>query len=54
MQEFFEAVEEEDKLAIGVDSNQNYLSPGNIITSMVKHVDVAVFNTIESVIDGTF
>jgi basic membrane protein A len=32
------------KLAIGVDSNQNYLHPGKILTSMVKRVDVAVYN----------
>ena len=31
-------------LAIGVDSNQNYLKPGTILTSMVKHVDRAVYN----------
>jgi basic membrane protein A len=29
--------------AIGVDSNQDGLAPGKILTSMVKHVDVAVF-----------
>jgi len=27
------------KLAIGVDSNQNYLQPGTMLTSMVKRVD---------------
>jgi basic membrane protein A len=27
------------KLAIGVDANQNYLHPGTMLTSMVKHVD---------------
>ena len=32
------------KLGIGVDSNQNYLHPGKILTSMVKRVDVAVDN----------
>jgi basic membrane protein A len=29
--------------AIGVDSDQDALAPGKILTSMVKHVDVAVF-----------
>jgi basic membrane protein A len=29
--------------AIGVDSDQDGLAPGKILTSMVKHVDVAVF-----------
>jgi basic membrane protein A len=30
--------------SIGVDSNQNYLHPGSVLTSMMKRVDVAVFN----------
>jgi basic membrane protein A and related proteins len=30
------------RLAIGVDSNQNYLYPGVVLTSMLKRVDVAV------------
>lgn len=34
---------DEDMLAIGVDSNQNYLQPGKVLTSMVKRVDNAVF-----------
>jgi basic membrane protein A len=34
---------EKGKLAIGVDSNQNYLHPGSMLTSMVKHVDNAVY-----------
>jgi len=32
------------KMSIGVDANQNYLHPGSVLTSMVKHVDVAVYN----------
>jgi len=32
------------KLGIGVDSNQNGLQPGHVLTSMVKRVDVAVYN----------
>jgi len=44
--------------AIGVDSDQ-YLTAGEdvqeyILTSMLKRVDVAVYNTIDSVVDGTF
>jgi basic membrane protein A len=35
---------DQGKLGIGVDSNQNYLHPGKILTSMVKRVDVAVYN----------
>jgi basic membrane protein A len=33
---------DEGKLGIGVDSNQNALHPGQVLTSMVKRVDVAV------------
>ena len=34
---------DEGILAIGVDSNQNYLQPGTVLTSMVKRVDNAVY-----------
>lgn len=37
---------------IGVDSNQDALAPGKVLTSMVKHVDVAVFDIAKSVKDG--
>jgi basic membrane protein A len=32
------------KFSIGVDSNQNYVHPGSVLTSMVKRVDLAVYN----------
>ena len=35
-------------LSIGVDSNQNYLHPGKVLTSMLKRVDVAVFNAMSA------
>ena len=35
---------DEGILSIGVDSNQNYLHPGKVLTSMIKRVDVAVYN----------
>lgn len=34
-------------LGIGVDSNQNHLHPGQVLTSMLKRVDVAVYNAFE-------
>ena len=49
-----EAAREVNKAAIGVDSNQNYMAPGNVLTSMVKRVDNAVLMTIKSVVDGDF
>ena len=48
----FEAAREKDRLAIGVDSDQNDEAPGHILTSMVKRVDVAVFDTIRDVLEG--
>jgi basic membrane protein A len=50
----FEAARETKKFAIGVDSDQNDEAPGFILTSMIKSVDVAVFNCIKEVKDGTF
>ncbi len=43
----FDAIEEKGKLGIGVDSNQNWVKPGKILTSMVKRVDLAVYRAIE-------
>ena len=43
----FDAAEEKKIFAIGVDSNQNWMKPGVILTSMLKRVDVAVFDTIK-------
>jgi basic membrane protein A and related proteins len=39
-------------LAIGVDSNQNGLHPGTILTSMVKRVDLAVLQAFNGVQPG--
>lgn len=50
----FEAVRRHGKLAIGVDADQYGEAPGFILTSMVKGVDQAVFDTIERVKNGTF
>jgi basic membrane protein A len=38
-----QAAADEGKLSIGVDSNQNYLFPGKVLTSMLKRVDNAVY-----------
>lgn len=40
----YQAAKDSGKLAIGVDSNQNHVQPGTMLTSMVKRVDVAVYN----------
>ncbi|QHQ36236.1 BMP family lipoprotein [Algicella marina] len=39
---------------IGVDSNQNYLHPGSVLTSMLKRVDVAVYNAFKDAKEGNF
>ena len=49
-----QAAKDRGKLAIGVDSNQNYLHPGAILTSMVKRVDLAVYDAFKSARDGTW
>jgi basic membrane protein A len=43
----YQAAKDGGKLAIGVDSNQNHVQPGTMLTSMVKHVDVAVYNVLK-------
>jgi basic membrane protein A and related proteins len=42
------------KLGIGVDSNQNMLHPGKVLTSMLKRVDTATYNTFKQTKDGTW
>jgi basic membrane protein A len=54
----FNAAVEANKLAIGVDSDQYLTASAEqqplILTSMLKRVDVAVYNAIKAVGDGTF
>src|SRR5471032_1256439 len=50
----FEAARQTGKLAIGVDADQYNEAPGRIITSMVKGIDVAVFDMIKRVRDHQF
>ena len=42
------------KLGIGVDSDQDNLFPGKVLTSMLKRVDVATYDTFKAAKDGTF
>ena len=50
----YQAAKDAGKLAIGVDSNQNYIHPGTMLTSMVKRVDVAVYEAFKSAQEGTW
>jgi basic membrane protein A and related proteins len=42
------------KFSIGVDSNQNHLHPGSVLTSMVKRVDLAVYNAYKDTAEDKF
>lgn len=50
----FDAAEERKKFAIGVDSNQNWIKPGYILTSMMKKVDQAVYLSCKDAVNGKF
>ena len=45
---------EANKFVIGVDSNQNGVKPGFVLTSMVKRVDNAVYDVVKEVLGGKF
>ncbi len=49
-----QAAADAGRFSIGVDSNQNYLHPGSVLTSMVKRVDLAVFDALKSAREGHF
>src|SRR3989454_9012328 len=50
----FDAAEDRKEFAIGVDSNQDWVKPGFILTSMLKRVDLAVFTVIQDTQTGKF
>ncbi|MEI6559255.1 MAG: BMP family ABC transporter substrate-binding protein [Rhodospirillaceae bacterium] len=50
----FQQAADQHRLAIGVDSNQNALHPGTMLTSMIKRVDLAVLDTFRSGRDGSW
>ncbi len=47
-----EAAKEQGKWAIGVDRDQNYLAPDNVLTSAMKRVDNAIFNIAKELTEG--
>ena len=49
-----QAAQEAKKYAIGVDVNQNHLAPGRVLTSMVKRIDRAIFDTLAEHKEGKF
>jgi len=50
----FDAAEQYGVYVIGVDSNQNWIKPGHVLTSMVKRVDLAVYQVIAERVAGRF
>jgi basic membrane protein A len=50
----YQAAADSGMLAIGVDSNQNYMHPGTMLTSMLKRVDLATYETFMDVKSGNF
>jgi len=49
-----EAAKENGFWAIGVDTDQDSYAKGSVLTSMVKHVEVGVYNSLKAAYDGTF
>lgn len=50
----FDAAEQYNKFVIGVDSNQNWVKPGYVLTSMVKRVDNACYQIIRDKVNNRF
>ncbi len=50
----YQTAEDSGKFAIGVDSNQNHLHPGTMLTSMLKRVDVAAYKAFKDANDGSW
>lgn len=47
-----QAVAERDVLGIGVDTNQNPLHPGHVLTSVMKHLDVVIYSNLVALHEG--
>lgn len=46
-----QAAKEQGKYSIGVDSDQDYLQPGSVVTSMLKRVDLAVLGAVQDLVN---
>jgi len=49
-----EAAKEKGKWAIGVDKDQNFLAPDNVLTSAMKRVDNAIYDMSKKLVEGRF
>jgi basic membrane protein A len=48
------AAEQAGRWVIGVDSDQSHVAPRNVLTSMIKHADLAVYQAVRDAVNGTF
>ena len=48
-----QASKEKDLFSIGVDSDQDYMQPGHVITSMLKRVDLSIYEAVKALRAGT-
>lgn len=49
-----EAARKAGKFAIGVDSDQDHLAVGYVLSSMLKRLDIATYNEVREIIEGRF
>ncbi len=50
----FEAAKDQGKMAIGVDSDQRYINPEVIVASMIKGVNLSIYESVQKINEGTF
>lgn len=50
----YEAIKDKNILAIGVDTDQDYIVPGQILTSMIKNLDTGIIYIIDKIINNRF
>jgi len=48
------AAEQAGHWVIGVDSDQRHVAPRNVLTSMIKHADLAVYQAVRDTVNGKF
>src|SRR5712692_3770932 len=48
------AAQQAGRWVIGVDSDQGHVAPRNVLTSMIKHADVAVYHAVRDAVNGSF
>ena len=48
------AAQQAGRWVIGVDSDQGHVAPRNVLTSMIKHADLAVYHAVRDAVNGSF